>query len=121
MNETGITSGDTIPPVLDTWVEKVRYNPNPRTVRKTRDAVWLLLAGRSIREVAEKSGASRDKIAKLRDQLIITLSNIGLDETPLTVCECSQEAGHKGWCSVRLAKSPKRQATMKKLHAKQVR
>lgn len=105
-----ITSRRDLPQSLNLWELRDRYSASPRQARKYRDAAWLLLAGRSLREVQQRTGMSRDTSAKLKTRLIALLDSVGLDETPLTVCECGRARGHKGWCRPLFERSASRQA-----------
>ncbi len=72
----------------------------------------LLLKGYSNRRVSRETGVHRDTIGKFRRAL---KEVYGIE----FICECGRRSNHRGWCSVRFAKSPARQALMKKLHGKQ--
>lgn len=70
----------------------------------------LLQTGISNREVARQTGASTITIAKVRAELEKLTGPI--------LCPCGTHSIHQGWCSWRFKQSPKRQAVMKRLHAK---
>jgi len=82
----------------------------PEKLREIQMAYW---DGKSLRETAREY-----RVAKKTVQDIFRAErkeSLGF-RVP---CICGQTCGHKGWCSYRFARSPKRQAVMKRLHARQ--
>lgn len=78
-------------------------NPAQRHIRSPRKherAKEYLLQGESIRSTAQILGISKGTVERALDE-------IGDIEIK---CGCGDDARHQGWCSVRLARSPKRQA-----------
>jgi len=71
----------------------------------------LISKGKGNRLIERETGVSKNTVKKIRQDIITETGN-----EPL--CKCGQPATHKGWCSERFKKSPKRQATMKKLQNK---
>lgn len=66
-----------------------------------------LRAGMSLRSVAAKFSVSINTVSLRRKNLIE--NGVQLDP-----CACGRSAGHSGWCSVRYAASPRRQAFIQK-------
>lgn len=69
----------------------------------------LLRQGLGNREIHRACGAHTTTIARRRAYLVAT--NV-LDQLK---CPCGQPVGHRGWCSHRFERSPKRQAVMLRL------
>lgn len=97
------------------------YRPGSRLSRglRGRGAIaalkWrareALLRGESIRRVRDLTGLSLATITALRKEIRASTA------TPI-LCACGQDASHRGWCAVRFAKSPKRQAFMAGWHGR---
>jgi hypothetical protein len=62
----------------------------------------MLFAGNSIREIRAATGVSKNTVRRYKD--VLGVRNIDIR------CACGKQAGHRGWCSHRLAKSPARMA-----------
>lgn len=79
--------------------------------------LYLIGEGETVRSIAKKAGISRGTAAKMKREF---LEEAASPEFNLPVlCQCGKQSDHRGWCSWRYAKSPARQATMKRLHALQ--
>ena len=77
---------------------------------------FLVLKGYSIREAARRAGVHQKTVMRMVKDINIGLAEDG--EPPLS-CSCGKElVKHKGWCSDRYKRSPKRQAFMKRWHSK---
>jgi len=68
----------------------------------------MLLTGYSMRQIRSQTGMASATITKLRHVL--------KDEGIEPVCGCGQPTTHRGWCSVRFARSPARQSFMRRWH-----
>ncbi len=66
------------------------------------EAIW---EGGSLRGIARELGISKDTVSSYRK---LWLSH----DFKIDPCPCGQEAVHRGWCSVRFARSPRRQAVL---------
>lgn len=64
----------------------------------------IFMTGESISTVIENVGISKETARTLRIRL--------LNEVGIIYCACGKNAGHKGWCGPRIAKSPSRIAWM---------
>lgn len=64
----------------------------------------LFVAGYSIREVCRRTGRARNTVQRYRPESV-------------TLCVCGKSSKHRGWCAWRYARSPRRQAVMRRMHA----
>jgi len=78
--------------------------------RKRRALLDHLMAGRSIRETARLVGCSKVTVSQYRK--LIRVAEMFGEDIRLPKCECGQNAGHRGWCRVRFARSERRQCFM---------
>lgn len=86
-------------------------NPDGEISRaKLRELRELFRAGQSARESMESSGLADMTVRKYFGWFELLYGP--------RMCACGQPMKHRGWCSVRYAKSPKRQEFMKKWHKK---
>lgn len=67
-----------------------------------------LASGRGVRATARHCGVAKATVARLRLMLIATKGEF--------FCECGKPTTHRGWCRVRYAASPKRQAVIERMH-----
>jgi len=89
----------------------------PRGLRARGDQLATLITaivnGDSLREIACTVGVTRETVDKARRIVEALLGR------PI-LCRCGREARtHRGWCGMRMAKSPARQRTVAALHASQ--
>lgn len=75
---------------------------------KLRNIYDALVAGGGIRAVARTLNVHKTTVGKVRRQIVKQSGEI--------LCACGLPTTHQGWCRVRFAASPKRQAVMRKLH-----
>ena len=78
---------------------------------KVKQVVDHVEKGESIRKTSRETGVAKNTVKSI--QRIVVAEKINLGE-PILLCKCGQPAGHKGWCSHRLAESPKRQKFLMK-------
>ena len=76
-------------------------------------AIELFEEGLSIRSVSRKMAAEGYGV----DYNVVSAAR-ALADLP-EFCKCGDPFGHKGWCRVRVAQSPKRQALLDRLHKAQ--
>lgn len=79
-------------------------------IRKRRELLDHLMAGRSVRDTAKLVGCSKVTVSQYRK--LIRAAELWGEKLRLPKCECGQNSGHRGWCRVRFAKSVKRQEFM---------
>lgn len=84
---------------------------------KRRKVLRLLLEGQSVRGVANAVGCAKNTVLRYR-AVIQAAELLGDKSVHLPTCECGQPAGHRGWCAVRYAKSPKRQEFIRRWRKK---
>lgn len=77
----------------------------------------MVMSGVSLRAVTRACGCGKPTIQRLHRILETERLRAGLDRI---LCACGRPSTHRGWCSIRLKQSPKRQATLAALHAWQV-
>lgn len=80
-----------------------------------QDALFeILIEGGSIRGAAREVGVSPTTVLAYRKAYFPPDY-----EDQIKPCPCGRAAGHRGWCSVRFERSPRRQATMAAMHERQ--
>lgn len=79
--------------------------PNNCSTAEIQRIIQCFLNGVPIREAVRKLGISRKTVRKYYRQFPSELQ---------PRCRCGQVAGHQGWCSERVAGSPKRQDFLKR-------
>lgn len=77
---------------------------------KVQMVVDRIQKGDSIRKTSRETGVSKTTVTNI--QRVMVAEKIERNEA-VPLCACGQPAGHKGWCSYRLAASPKRQQFLK--------
>ncbi len=83
---------------------------------KSESVVELLCEGFSIRETARLARVAKGTVASILKGIN---EGLGWDGEPPLTCACGKElVKHRGWCSDRYKRSPKRQAFMKRWHNK---
>lgn len=80
-------------------------------VTKRKALLDHLMDGRSVRDTARLVGCSKVTVSQYRK--IIRVAEMWGEDLRLPKCACGQNSGHRGWCAVRYARSPKRQDFMK--------
>jgi len=73
---------------------------------KVKQVVEHIEKGNGIRKTSKETGVAKNTVTKI--QRVVIAEKITTDEV-IPICKCGQPVGHKGWCSYRLAESPKRQ------------
>lgn len=87
----------------------IHVRPKHRLHPALRDAIARsFFEGLSVRQVARRHGISKITAAQYRPN-------------GLPACACGQPHGHRGWCAVRFALSPARQAVLQRLHQREGR
>ena len=73
---------------------------------KIKQLVDQIEKGEEIRKISRETGVSKNTVTHI--QRVVIAEKISTGEA-VPLCGCGQPAGHNGWCSHRLAESPKRQ------------
>jgi hypothetical protein len=68
----------------------------------------LFCAGMSTREISRLTGRAKNTVARYRPERAME-----------PTCACGREARHRGWCRVRLSRSPRRRETLARMHERQ--
>lgn len=76
---------------------------------KRRLLVSLLLAGKSVRQVAALVPCSKVTVTRYRSVVRAANELYGEADMRMPDCECGKPAGHNGWCAPRYARSEDRQ------------
>jgi hypothetical protein len=77
--------------------------------KKVSLALDMIRKGHADREVERALKINRNTVMKIK-RIISGVVN---------GCACGKPRGHKGWCKIMMARSPKRQAVMKGMHERQ--
>ncbi len=93
-------------------VEK-RKGGNFLKPEKVEAVTKSLESGVGIRGASRETGVAKGTVTKIAAVIVAQREEGGQGIIP---CECGKPAGHKGRCKNLLAKSPKRQEVMKRLH-----
>lgn len=86
-----------------------RQGGNNQKPTASKEAEFLLKKGFSIRVVCAATKLSKSTVTKIRKRIRTQIK---------AVCACGQATGHRGWCSVRVRQSPKRQKVIARWHSK---
>lgn len=85
---------------------------NVKSAEEIAQIKRLVLLGNGIRSVRIQTGAASATIQYYRKELIFEAAFQGKD----ILCKCGKKIGHRGWCSPKLERSPKRIEFLKKWH-----
>ena len=66
-----------------------------------------LMRGESIRTISKNVGCAKGTVSHYR-RLLVAAELCGFDDVRLPKCECGQQAGQRGWCAARFARSEAR-------------